>query len=151
MPQNSQWKVFFPSSFPISQSAHPYIGVIECLKKETSAFGIRSLIFEPAYYRTKVYAENNFRYEPLRSHLSDYKELHEGMVNGAKGLDGNQPGDPAKGMELIVDVVRNEGCAVGKEVPLRLPLGQVGVEQLRNKCLATLKMLEEWEEEILKH
>lgn len=83
--------------------------------------------------------------------MSDYEELHEGMVNGAKGLDGNQPGDPAKGMELIVDVVRKEGCAVGKEVPLRLPLGQVGIDQLKAKCLATLKMLDEWEEEIVKH
>ncbi|KAK6614612.1 chitin synthase 1 [Botrytis cinerea] len=35
--------------------------VVECLQKETSQFGIRTMILEPGYYRRKVYAEANVK------------------------------------------------------------------------------------------
>lgn len=93
--------------------------------------------------------EDNVKVEPLR--VLDYKEIHEAMIAGIQQVNGNQPGDPRRATELIVDVIRQEGTAVGKEIPYRLPLGPVGLEQLRNKCLATLKILEEWETQIIEH
>ncbi|KAF7937839.1 uncharacterized protein EAE97_007635 [Botrytis byssoidea] len=121
--------------------AGPYcvgkFGLEECLQKETSQFGIRTVIIEPGYYRTKVYSEAN--YEPTQTAL-------EGMV---KAVDGNQPGDTKKAADRIVDIVRREGLAAGKETPLRLPLGPDCLQQIKDKCLSTLKILEDWEELIV--
>jgi hypothetical protein len=50
------------------------------------------------------------------------------MVAAVQGirasLDGNQPGDLKKAVELMIDLVIGEGCAAGKMVPLRLPIGR---------------------------
>ena len=118
-------------------------GVVECLQKETSHFGIRSIIFEPGYYRTKIMHSDNVKFEPLG--IPEYTEIHQAMEAGVRGVSGNQPGDPEKAAERIVDVVRKEGMAAGKETPPRLPLGPDGLQQVRDKCLQTLKIIEEWE------
>jgi hypothetical protein len=117
---------------------------VECLQKETSQFGIRTIILEPGYYRTKVYSETNVKWEPLS--IPEYEPMQTALIGMLKAVDGNQPGDPKKAAERIVDIVRQEGLAAGKETPPRLPLGPDGLQQLKNKCLSTLKILEEWEE-----
>ncbi|KAF7913889.1 uncharacterized protein EAF01_000295 [Botrytis porri] len=95
--------------------------VVECLQKETSQFV--GTTFDPG----------------VQTH-ADCFERH------GKAVHGNQPGDPKKSAERIVDIVRREGLAIGKETPLRLPLGPDCLQQIKNKCLSTLKILEDWEE-----
>ncbi|TGO81393.1 hypothetical protein BPOR_1175g00030 [Botrytis porri] len=113
-----------------------FLAVVECLQKETSQFGIRTMILEPGYYRTKVCSEANVKWAPLS--IPEYKPTQTVL----KGT----PGDPKKSAERIVDIVRREGLAIGKETPLRLPLGPDCLQQIKNKCLSTLKILEDWEE-----
>ena len=113
------------------------------MQKETVFFGIQHLLVEPGFYKTKVYSQPNLVFEDLKT--SDYAEIESALRAGVAAVDGNQPGDPAKASERIVDVVRKEGMAAGKETPFRLPLGRDGMEQVRNKCLNTLKIMEEWE------
>ena len=119
-------------------------GVVECIQKETAFFGIQHILIEPGLYRTKVYSQPNLVYEDLR--VSDYAAMHSALQAGVAAADGNQPGDPAKAAERIVDVVRKEGMAAGKEMPFRLPLGRDSMEKVRNKCVKTLKIIEEWED-----
>lgn len=57
---------------------------------------------------------------------------------------GKQPGDPAKAMNIVVDFVRGEGVAEGKEIPPWLVLGS-GAEQNLRDCMAErLQNLDEW-------
>ncbi|TVY84664.1 putative oxidoreductase [Lachnellula suecica] len=123
--------------------------VVECLQKETSGFSIRSVIFEPSHYRTKVMHGDNVKFEPLK--VSEYSEINIALVAGVKGVDGSQPGDLKLAANLIVDIIKREGAAKGKEIPPRFPIGPVGYQQLRDKCLATFKLLEEWETQIMNH
>lgn len=123
------------------------LAIVECLQKETSQFGIRTVIIEPGYYRTKVYSEANVKWEPLS--ISEYEPTQTALKGMVKAVDGNQPGDPKKAAERIVDIVRREGLAAGKETPLRLPLGPDCLQQIKDKCLSTLKILEDWEELIV--
>ncbi|TGO62256.1 hypothetical protein BCON_0021g00690 [Botryotinia convoluta] len=122
-------------------------GIVECLQKETSQFGIRTVIIEPGYYRTKVYSEANVKWEPLS--IQEYEPTQTALKGMVKAVDGNQPGDPKKAAERIVDIVRREGLAAGKETPPRLPLGPDCFQQLKDKFLSTLKILEDWEELIV--
>lgn len=61
-------------------------------------------------------------------------------------MNEQEPGDPKKAEEQMIDVVRGEGMAAGKEMPFRLHLGSGGIRVVREKCLGMLKVCEEWQE-----
>ena len=117
--------------------------MVECLQKETSHFGIRSIIFEPGYFRTKIFSESNVK--TAASTISEYDDVSAGVAGFVAATNGSQPGDPKKLVERVIDVVKSEGMAAGKVIPPRLPLGPDGLAVLKGKCEATLKICEEWE------
>ena len=69
----------------------------------------------------------------------------EALHKHAGENNGNQPGDPKRGVEVMIDVIKGEGVAKEKDMPPRLPLGTDALEVIRSKCLATLKICDEWE------
>ena len=121
------------------------IGMVESMNKEISGFGIRSIIFELGFYRTQAFSNQNFRFS--NPTISAYTEFNEKIQNFVRTTHNKQPGDPTKAVERMIDVLKGEGMASGKggELPLRLPLGTDGLAAVREKCLATLKICDEWE------
>ena len=114
----------------------------ETLNVELSQFGIRTLILEPGAFRTPALQNVKLsRPEPI----ADYDPLAS-MIN--KTLANMPPlmGDPAKAMELLVDVVRGEGKAEGKGWPLYLPMGALTEEAIRSKTGKVLGVLDDWAE-----
>ncbi|PSR71423.1 hypothetical protein PHLCEN_2v12690 [Hermanssonia centrifuga] len=49
-------------------------------------------------------------------------------------------------MEALVDVVKCEGKAAGRALPLWLVLGKDAEEDLRQSCVERLKNLDEWQD-----
>ncbi|PVH94150.1 NAD(P)-binding protein [Periconia macrospinosa] len=121
-------------------------GIYESFAKEAALFNITSLIINPGYFRTQLFSPTNVRIELQDTPDNAYAPVLEQMSAFAKAIDGNQPGDPAKAAERIVDVLRGEGVAEGKKMPKRLILGGDTVEIVRGKCEETLKEVAEWEE-----
>lgn len=72
--------------------------------------------------------------------------MKKGLQAMISGFDGNQPGDPKKAMEVLVDVVRGEGKAAGRPFPLRFPVGLDGVSTIRGELAKTLKACDNWED-----
>ncbi|KAG1815602.1 uncharacterized protein BJ212DRAFT_1481373 [Suillus subaureus] len=106
----------------------------ESLALELEPFNIRVLLVEPGSFRTEG--------------ILDYDEQRAvGRVNFSKTA-GKQPGDPDKAMEIVVDVVKGEGCAAGREWPLYLVLGKDAEADIRNKCAKVLKHLDDWNDVI---
>ena len=60
--------------------------------------------------------------------------------------NGKQPGDPLKGVDVVVDVVRGEASAVGKEFLPVLALGSDCYGVVKCESEATLLALEEWKD-----
>lgn len=62
--------------------------------------------------------------------------------------EGGEEGGLTKrgGVSIILDLVRREGVAKGKEVPSRLPLGTDCYESIKGKCEDTLRILDEWKD-----
>ena len=77
--------------------------------------------------------------------ISEYEELDKAISGFVAATNGNQPGDPRKLVERIIDVVKSEGMATGKPIPQRLPIGRDSMATIKKKCEATLKLCEEWE------
>ena len=117
--------------------------MVECLQQETAHFGIQSVIFEPGYYRTKIFSPANVKTAP--SHIPEYEEMEKAIAGFVAATNGKQPGDPRKLVERIIDVVKSEGMAAGKPIPQRLPIGRDAMAAIKKKCEATLKLCEEWE------
>lgn len=120
--------------------------MFECLKQEIEHLDIRTLMIEPGQFRTELMTEKNF--EEQTTSIPDYEEVVEALSDYNEALAGNQPGDPQKGADRIIDLVRGEGTAAGRELPPRLPLGKDALAGIRAKCEATLKILAEWEDVI---
>lgn len=59
-------------------------------------------------------------------------------------VPGNEKGDPDKAAEAIVDIVRGEGVAKGREWPNYLMLGHDAEDALRTKCDILLDSLDKW-------
>ena len=63
-------------------------------------------------------------------------------------INGHQPGDPVKGVKVMVDVVRGEGVAAGRPTPIVLPLGTDSFETIKAVCDTTVENLYAWEDVI---
>ncbi len=81
----------------------------------------------------------------VQSKIPDYAEKSKAFLKMLEGEDMAQPGDPEKGIKVVIDLVRKEGCAVGREVPFRLPLGADCYDDIKEKCEETLKLLRDWQ------
>lgn len=106
--------------------------------------GIKSLIVEPGYFRTQLLSAENSR--PIPTKHNEYKLIVDTLFEALKNISSKQPGDPKKGVERVIDVVRREGTAAGREIPPRFALGSDSVAALRKKCNDTLQLLKDWED-----
>lgn len=121
-------------------------GIVEGLSRETAHLGIRTLLIEPGRFRTKLLSSDNMK--AVKSAIPDYADFSEAQLNGLAKENRRQPGDPLKLVEIILDLVRREGVANGRDIPFRLPLGVDVYDDIKNKCEETLRMLEEWRDTI---
>ncbi len=110
-------------------------GFSEALAPEVAPFGIKVLIVEPGAFRTGFSG----------GALAQSREMPEyaGTVGPTRemitGIDGTQPGDPAKAARAIMTALDSE------DAPLRLPLGPDAVEGVRGKLDSVRADLERWE------
>ena len=81
----------------------------------------------------------------VTSTVPEYADLSKTLVDALAKDDQAQRGDPVKLVEIILDLVRQEGVAKGREIPFRLPLGVDVYDDIKAKCEETLKLLKEWE------
>lgn len=116
----------------------------ESLWRETTRFGVRTLIVEPGQFRTELLSTRNLRNEASR--IPDYAQRSRDFDEYLANRSGQQAGDPEKGVAILLDLVRGEGVAEGREMPLRIALGVDGYEVIRDKCEKTLRDLEEWKD-----
>ncbi|KAI1462342.1 hypothetical protein F4805DRAFT_464571 [Annulohypoxylon moriforme] len=119
-------------------------GAVECLSKELAMFapGLKVLIVEPGYFRTRAFAKIN--HVPPR--VPDYAQFNTAVREVEAGIVGNEPGDAEKAVSIMIDLVKGTGVAKGKDIPLRIPLGSDGWGRIRAKCEDMIKICDEWEE-----
>jgi len=78
--------------------------------------------------------------------IKDYQEVDQKTKSVFLALDGKQPNDPDRGMEVVVDVVRGEGRAAGKPFPLWLALGADAVQGIRAKATRIVESLDVYQD-----
>ena len=63
-------------------------------------------------------------------------------------MNGNQIGDPKKGVEIMIDIIKGEGKAAGKKTPPYIGLGSDAYSIIKEANETTLGLLEEWKDVI---
>ena len=101
-------------------------GWMESLTPEIAAFGIRTMLVEPGFFRTELLSNDSTTY--ARPTIDGYAERTKEIVAAWKSMDGKQGGDPAKLAKALVTLV---GL---KEPPARFAAGADAVQTFEAKA-----------------
>jgi len=111
-------------------------GLTEALDAELSPLGIRATAIEPGYFRTDFLDAVSLAVSPEA--IADYADTAGRVREAARGLSRNQPGDPRRLAEVLVDF------ADAPEPPVRLPLGSDTVAAIERRLAGDAAILAEW-------
>ncbi|ADB31135.1 short-chain dehydrogenase/reductase SDR [Kribbella flavida DSM 17836] len=104
--------------------------VTDVLRAEVAEFGIKVLAVEPGAFRTRAYS--NFADEPLRETVDAYLPQLDVIRKTMIDQDGNQPGDPERGVQAVLQAMDRESP------PRRLVLGSGGFDAAVNTLASNL-------------
>ncbi|WP_110668802.1 oxidoreductase [Salinicola halophilus] len=121
--------VGFPGSGYYAASKHAVEGWSDSLKAEVEPLGIAVTCVEPGPFRTDWAGRS---LEQTATRLEDYQETVGARMTGTSRVSGQQPGDPVRAAQAMIDLVANP------EPPRHLVLGGWGVEQVTDRLEARL-------------
>jgi NAD(P)-dependent dehydrogenase (short-subunit alcohol dehydrogenase family) len=101
-------------------------GWMESLTPEVAAFGIRTMLVEPGFFRTELLSKDSTVY--AQPSIADYAERTRQIVVAWSKMDGKQGGDPAKLARAIVKLAALE------EPPTRFAAGADAVQTFEAKA-----------------
>ncbi|KAK1218299.1 hypothetical protein PQX77_019011, partial [Marasmius sp. AFHP31] len=84
--------------------------------------------------------------QPHVGRIPDYQDMTEKSETALRAQDGKQPGDPQKGVQVLVDLIHEEGVAQGKRFPLSIQLGGDCYYAAMGHCETSVETLEEWKD-----
>lgn len=108
----------------------------EGLAAELKPLGVKVMIVEPGAFRTHFY-DTSLKGADMT--IGDYAETAWKRSPQNAANPGNQPGDPDKAGEVLIDVLERE------DAPQRLLLGSDAVKVVRSALEARLDELSRWE------
>jgi NAD(P)-dependent dehydrogenase (short-subunit alcohol dehydrogenase family) len=77
-------------------------GWIESLQLEVASFGIKTTIVEPGYFRTELLEPASTTWSD--NAIEDYAERSALLRSAFEGVNGKQPGDPAKLADALIKI-----------------------------------------------
>jgi NAD(P)-dependent dehydrogenase (short-subunit alcohol dehydrogenase family) len=123
------WGVYSSTKFAVE-------GITESLRGELAPLGIHATVVEPGFFRTDFLDSSSLI--KTANVISDYAETVGKMRDFAEGHNHQQPGDPKKLAEAILQL------ANAAEPPVRLPLGSDTLKRIADKNAYVEKETEEW-------
>ena len=112
-------------------------GFTEALALETKHLNIHVTLVEPGPFRTDWAGSSSVRSAKI---IPEYDSIAGERIRIINGLNGKQPGDPVKAAKAIISIVKSD------KPPLRLALGKIAVDVIRNKMRLMELELGQWEE-----
>jgi len=109
-------------------------GLSEALAGEVAPFGIKVTLIEPGPFRTAFRGRSMVSAPAMPAYADTAGKLRKMLHD----TDGQQPGDPMRAADAMIAVVD------AAEPPMRLPLGELCVAQIRRKQAQVGEELERW-------
>lgn len=125
-----------PGFAAYSASKFALSGLTEALAQEVTPLGIKALTVEPGAFKTD-FAGAALQFMP---EIDAYKPTVGATRDFCSKFDQKQPGDPAKAAEAIDLAIKAD------KTPLRLVLGNDGVDAVKAHAENVLKDIADWED-----
>ena len=113
-------------------------GFTESLAAKAKAFNVKATIVSPGYFRTNFLMPDSLAVP--KNEIQAYKAVREVQSAHQNDINGNQQGDPEKGVAVII------AAAEAAEAPLHLFLGDDAYGLAYQKMDAVKQDMESWKE-----
>lgn len=123
------WGLYGSTKFAIE-------GLSKGLAIELAPLGIHVTAVAPGLFTTDFLSTES--YVAVKTMIADYQETVGPMRSGADALHGNQPGDPKKLAQVMIQLVDAD------RPPLHLPVGKDAVEMYRSNATKMAQDMEAW-------
>jgi NAD(P)-dependent dehydrogenase (short-subunit alcohol dehydrogenase family) len=111
-------------------------GISKGLAVELAPLGIQVTVVAPGLFTTDFLSTES--YVAGKTIINDYQETVGAMRSEADALHGNQPGDPKKFAQVMIQLANAE------QPPLHLPVGKDAVEMYQNNAAKMAQEIEAW-------
>ena len=111
-------------------------GFTESLAAEVKSLGIKATVVEPGYFRTEFLTSGSLAVPA--NPINVYKEVRDSQAAHQNDINNQQPGDPAKGAEVMIAAAESENA------PLHLFLGPDAYHVANIKIANVQKDMEDW-------
>jgi NAD(P)-dependent dehydrogenase (short-subunit alcohol dehydrogenase family) len=112
-------------------------GTSEALAKEVESFGVKVTLIEPGAFRTDF---NGRSLATVEQSIDAYATVSGASLQWFKEMDGQQPGDPAKAAQAIIQAVESP------HPPIRLALGTDAMNLIQEKLERVKTDLDAWQQ-----
>ncbi|WP_343700888.1 oxidoreductase [Chitinophaga sp.] len=112
-------------------------GLSESLAAEAAPFGVKVVIVSPGYFRTNFLSAGSLAVPA--NPIADYTSTRESQIAHQQQINGAQPGDPEKGIDVIL------AAAQAEQPPLHLFLGPDAYQLARQKMTAVEGDMHSWQ------
>ncbi|MBW4422623.1 MAG: SDR family NAD(P)-dependent oxidoreductase [Myxacorys californica WJT36-NPBG1] len=112
-------------------------GTSEALAKEVESFGIKVTLIEPGAFRTDF---NGRSLAAAEQPIHAYASVSAASLQWFKEMDGQQPGNPAKASQAIIQAVEDP------HPPMRLALGTDAMTLIQEKLESIKTDLDAWQQ-----
>jgi NAD(P)-dependent dehydrogenase (short-subunit alcohol dehydrogenase family) len=109
-------------------------GWMEALAGELEAYGIRTMIVEPGFFRTELLEPESTTF--AEQSIDDYAERTAETIPAWQAMNGRQAGDPVKLARALVELADSD------EPPLRWVAGEDAVERVEEKARLLLEQVD---------
>lgn len=113
-------------------------GFTESLAAEVKSFGIKATVVEPGYFRTEFLTSSSLAIPS--NPIDEYQEVRESQTAHQNEINNQQPGDPAKGCDVII------AAAEAESAPLHLFLGPDAYAVAEAKIVDIKKDMDNWKD-----
>jgi NAD(P)-dependent dehydrogenase (short-subunit alcohol dehydrogenase family) len=111
-------------------------GWMESLAPEVEPFGIHTTVVNPGFFRTELLTKESTNYAPAS--IEDYAERNAAMRELYEGMDGRQPGEPAKLAQALLTIVDQE------QPPFRFIAGADAIAQAEAKLAERQQQIDDY-------
>ena len=125
------WGIYCSTKFAVA-------GLTESLAAEVKSFGVHATIVYPGYFRTDFLKDSSLLLP--ENPIADYKEVRQSESAHKDDINENQPGDPVKLAEALIQVSEDQNP------PLHLFLGEDAYNMANQKIASVQNELGQWKE-----
>jgi NAD(P)-dependent dehydrogenase (short-subunit alcohol dehydrogenase family) len=112
-------------------------GLTESYAAEVARFGIKATVVLPGYFRTEFLSAGSVG--TPQQPIDAYQEVRDTQAAHQQDINGQQPGDPAKAVALLIEVSEVE------QPPLMLFLGADAYQVAAQKIAAVQQDMQQWQ------